>query len=102
MSNHSRERATRVTLAVILIATAVIASLASVLTSMALVPALALTVVCGGAAVGLVYQQMIDDRRRDARARAQAASDHRNAAVAASQDNMVFVRTMHDQLRAGR
>lgn len=102
MSNHSRERAPRVVLAAALVAAAAIVSLASVVASIALVPALAVSVVCAAGGVGVMFQQITEDRRNDARARAHAASEYRDTAVAASQDNMVFVRTMQDQLRAER
>lgn len=102
MSNHSRERAPRVVLAVALVATAAIVSLVSVITSFVLVPALVVSVVCAACGVGVVIAQMTEDRRRDAQARAHAASEFRDTAVATSQENMVFVRTMQDQLRAGR
>src|SRR5699024_12857514 len=65
MSNHSRERAPRVVLAVALVATAAIVSLVSVITSFVLVPALVVSVVCAACGVGVVIAQMTEDRRRD-------------------------------------
>lgn len=101
-SSRRRARAARVTIALTLLAAAIVIAVASWFAPIGLTPALITSLVAAIIGVRLVHNQMIEDRHADAASRARIAQENRDSATAASHENTVFVRTLHDQVEASQ